>query len=258
MADARPLALITGASSGIGAALARRFAAGGHDLVLSARREDRLATLAAALAADGARTTVLPADLAAADGPSRLVAAMAERSLAPDVLVNNAGFGQRGDFAQAALARQLAMLQLNVAALTELAGLLLPGMLARRRGRILNVASTAAFQPGPRMAVYYASKAYVLNFSEALAYELRGSGVTVTALCPGPTVTEFAAAADMDDTLLFSLMPASAERVAKVGYRATMAGRPRAFVTLKDALGAGFARLAPHALLLPLVSRLQA
>jgi short-subunit dehydrogenase len=184
--EKRPVTLITGASSGIGAALAHEFAANGHELVLIARREQALAALADAIAAKGTtRPTVLPADLARADATQAIAEALDRRGLEPDVVVNNAGFGLVGDADTLDRAEQLAMIDLDVRALTDLS-LAFTDSLKRRKGGILNVASTAAFVPGPGMAVYYASKAYVLSFSEALHRELKPKGVRVTVLCPGP------------------------------------------------------------------------
>ena len=182
--------LITGTSSGIGRELARQFAGDGADLVLIARNEDRLRELAGELTAEsGVTVEVVPADLSLPGSPDQIVQTLAQRQIYVDVLVNNVGFGARGPVAEIGVGRQLEMIEVNVAALTRLTALLLPGMLERRRGGILNVASTAAFQPGPNSAVYYATKAYVLSFTEALAEEVRGSGVRVSCLALGPTDT---------------------------------------------------------------------
>jgi len=195
--EKRPVTLITGASSGIGAALAREFAANGHELVLIARREQALAALADAIAAKGAsRPTVLRADVARAEAARDIAGALEQRGLEPDVVVNNAGFGLVGTADTLDRAEQLAMIDVNVRALTDLS-LAFVDSLKRRKGGILNVASTAAFMPGPGMAVYYASKAYVLSFSEALHRELKPKGVRVTVLCPGPVPTEFQARAGL-------------------------------------------------------------
>ena len=175
---------MTGASRGIGAELARELARAGHDLVLASRSVAEMQTLAAELAAHGAAATVIEADFSRPGAAAGLVQQMAERGLAIDVLVANAGLGAIGRLERTDPQRIAEMLYVNVVALTELTRLLLPEMIARRRGRIMLVASAAAFQPGPRMAVYFASKAYVLSFGEAIAYELRGSGVVVTVLCP--------------------------------------------------------------------------
>lgn len=218
--------LITGASSGIGVELARLFAANGDHVVLAARREDRLKALAEELAAKhGVRTEAIAADLAKPDGAKKLAIEAGRRGLVVDVLVNNAGFGLRGRFATLPLDRQLEMIQVNVAAPTALAGLYLPGMLARGRGGVLNVASLAAFQAGPDMAVYYATKAFLLSFSEALFEESRRKGVTVTALCPGPVPTEFGDVADLGGTRLFKTGVVSAVDVAKAGFDGFQAGK---------------------------------
>lgn len=215
---------MTGASSGIGAALAREFAALGHALVLTARREDRLQALAAELAGRGP-VEVIPADLARAEAPARLLDAVAARGITLHTLVNNAGFGMRGRFATLPAEGLMEMVAVNVAAPTELARRILPGLIAQRRGGILNVASVGAYLPGPKMAAYYASKAYLLSLSEALYEEARPHGVTVTALCPGVTDTEFAARADLEGTKLFHGPGMSAASVARIGVAAYLDGR---------------------------------
>lgn len=251
----RPLVLLTGASAGIGAALAQVIAADGHDLVLVARRQDRLDALAAALPTT-AHTVAL--DLQAADAGDRLEAAVAGIGRPVDVLVNNAGFGASGLFADAERERLLGMVDLNVRALVDLTHRFLPGMIARGRGGVLNVASTAAFQPGPRFAVYYASKAFVLSFSEALTEETRGTGVTVTALCPGPTTSEFGAIAGMNRTLLFRYgRRMTAEAVAARGWSAFRSGKRVVITGASNRLTAATAKVMPHRLLLPIVSMLQ-
>ncbi len=223
---ARPLALVTGASAGIGAELARLLAVD-HDLVLTARRAEPLRALADEVKRlHGATCHVFPADLADPTAPRQLFDTIAAAGLTVDVLVNNAGFGDLGPFAKADLPKILRMIQVNVTALTELTGLFLPGLLARNRGSILNVGSIAGFQPGPLMAAYYATKAYVNSFSEALHAEVRGTGVTVTVLCPGPVATEFAHVAGMQATRVFSAGQALGARpVAEAGLRALKAGR---------------------------------
>lgn len=243
----RPLALVTGASAGIGTELARLLAAD-HDLVLTARRADPLRALAEELnRARGATCHVFPADLADPAAPQRLFEQIAAAGLAVDVLVNNAGFGDLGPFAKADPARLLSMIRVNVAALTELTALFLPAMLARGRGRILNVGSIAGFQPGPLMAVYYATKAYVNSFSEALHSELRGTGVTVTVLCPGPVATEFAAVAGMQQTRVFSAGQAMGARpVAEAGVRAMRAGRRLVLPGWRNKLLVFLERFAPR------------
>ncbi len=223
----RGTALVTGASSGIGLELATLLARDRHDLVFVARRRDRLEAIARGLTEEfGVTVTILPHDLAQSEAPAAVARELEERGLAVDILINNAGFGVYGPFARTPLERELEMIQVNVTALTHLTKLLLPGMLERRSGRILNVASTASFQPGPLMAVYYASKAYVLSFTEALANELDGSGVTVTALCPGPTITEFQQEAGVAQTRLFrSMLVMNAPEVARAGYEGMLRGK---------------------------------
>ena len=240
-------ALITGASAGIGLELARVFARNGFDLLLVARRGDALEAVAGRLEGEhGISASTFVADLALPDAPQRLFDHCAQERFPVDVLVNNAGLGLGGEFGEADVARQLNMINVNVSALTHLTGLFLPQMMLRRSGRILNVASTAAFQPGPLMAVYYATKAYVLSFSEALAEELRDTGVTVTALCPGPTRTEFAAVAEIEMSRLFAAGSASAADVAEYGYHATMKGKRVAIPGMVNKLVAQANRIAPR------------
>ncbi|HEX2137764.1 MAG TPA: SDR family oxidoreductase [Microvirga sp.] len=218
-------AVITGASSGIGAELARVFARRGYSLWLVARREEKLQALAGEFAKAGrARVETMTLDLEDPAAPAALADALAARGIAVHTLVNNAGFGLRGKFATLPLERQIAMIELNVTSLTKLSRLMLPGMIERRRGGILNVASIAAFQAGPNMAVYYATKAFVLSLSEALHEEVRRHNVTVTALCPGPTGTEFAGKADLDESLMFRRGGMSAAEVARLGVDGYEAG----------------------------------
>jgi short-subunit dehydrogenase len=223
----RPVALVTGASAGIGTELARQLAVD-HDLILTARRAEQLHAIAEELKRTGATCHVFPADLADPGAPRQLFDAIHTAGLTVDVLVNNAGFGDLGPFAQADLAKMLRMIQLNITALTELTGLFLPSMIARKRGQILNVGSVAGFQAGPFMAVYYATKAYVNSLSEALHSELLGTGVTVTVLCPGPVATEFGAVAGFQTGPkgMFSAGQAlGAKPVAAAGLRAMRSGR---------------------------------
>jgi len=224
--DLTKTALITGASSGIGRALAERFAAGGYHLVLTARRIAELEALAADLRQRHAiSATVIAADLETQAGATGLHAQISKRGLVISALVNNAGFGAFGFFADTALAGDLAMMQVNMISVVVLTKLFLPDLVAVR-GKILNVASTAAFQPGPYMAVYYATKAFVLSFSEALAAELEGTGVTVTALCPGPTASGFQDKANMNASgLVKGKNLPSAASVAEFGYRALQRGQ---------------------------------
>ncbi len=255
---ARPTALITGASSGIGAALARIFARNGYSLVVVARGEAALQTLAGELRqAHGIAVTVLPKDLAQASAPAELAAEIAARGLQIDVLVNNAGFATYGAFAELDLQAELDMMQVNMVTLTHLTKLLLPGMIARRSGKILNVASTAAFQPGPLMAVYYATKAYVLSFSEALAEELRDSGVGVTALCPGPTRTGFQDRARMQESRLVQGEIMDVDTVAQAGFAALTAGRRMVVPGLQNRLLALAPRFVPRNLAARLVRQAQ-
>jgi hypothetical protein len=218
-------ALITGASSGLGVEYAKLFAADQHDVVLVARSEDKLRALAAELEQQGVRAHVYPADLTLADAPRALFDALARDGVTVDVLVNNAGLGYVGTFHTSELSAELEMLHVNMTSLTALTHLFLPGMVARGYGRVLNIASTAAFQSGPGMSVYFATKAYVVSFSEGIAHELRGTGVTVTAHCPGATHTGFAAVAGAGDTLLFKGAVATADATARHGYLALRRGR---------------------------------
>ncbi len=255
----RSTALVTGASSGIGRELAKILAGEGHDLVLVARRRDRLEELARELSVrHGISARAIAKDLADPASCEEIVADLESDKISVDVLVNNAGSGVYGPFWRTDLARQLAILQINAAALTELTGRILPGMVSRRRGRIVNVASTAAFQPGPLMAVYYASKAYVLSFSEALAAELEGSGVSVTAFCPGPVITEFQEKAGLSESRLFaSPLVMDAERVARIGWAAAKKGRRVVIPGLGNRLLARVARLAPRRMVTAVAARLQ-
>ncbi|HEX8822126.1 MAG TPA: SDR family oxidoreductase [Archangium sp.] len=249
--QARKYALVTGASSGIGRELAALLAREGYALVLVARRTEPMQALAAQLEqAHGTTSVVVGADLGSPEGVRSVVREVTERQLEIDVLVNNAGFGLAGPFTELPNEPQLGMIDLNIRALTALTRELVPAMVARRRGYVLNVASSAAFQPGPLMAVYYASKAYVLSFSAALHEELRGSGVKVTALCPGFTETEFAArAAEHQKPRLFSgpLGKLDARQVAEAGYRALKQGRAVVVPGFTNRLGAWFAPVTPLA-----------
>lgn len=217
MADeGRRWVLVTGASSGIGWALAREFAKRGDALVLSARRTERLDALAGALRAGGTPVEIVPADLADPQGPARLIAEIEARGIVLDTLVNNAGYGLRGRFDRLPEGDMLGIVEVNVSSLTKLCRLVLPGLIARRRGGIVNIASVASFLPGPYMAVYFASKAYVLSLSEALHEEARPHGVVVTAVCPGATDTEFSDRADLDMKKRFGTAGMSAEAVARL------------------------------------------
>jgi uncharacterized protein len=251
-------ALITGASGGIGLELARIFASNRHEVVLVARSEDKLRQLARECEQQGSRAHVVAVDLAVPGGPKAVVDAIAALGVQVDVLVNNAGFGVYGRFADTPLERELESIQVNVVALTELTKRLLPAMLARKSGRILNVASTAGFLPGPLMAVYYATKAYVVSFSEAIANELDGSGVTVTVLCPGPTATGFQAAANLESSRIVSVLrKATSRSVAEAGYRALMAGTVVAVPGVSNKISALAPRLFPRAIIRRVVRAIQ-
>jgi len=251
----RKTALITGASSGIGRDLARLLSRDGYDVVLVARSEAKLRELAASL---GTGATVIGADLSDPAAPRRVADELARKGVAVEVLVNCAGLGVAGPFVENDLAGELAVIQVNIVALTELTKRLLPAMVARRSGRILNVASTAAFQPGPGMAVYYATKAYVLSFSEAIADELRHTGVTVTTLCPGPTDSGFAAVAGVGASRLFTLSaPARSEDVARAGIEAMKRGRRVVIHGAKNNVLALLVRLTPRRLVTVIARTLQ-
>jgi hypothetical protein len=251
--------LVTGASSGIGAELARVFAARGHHVVLTARRRDRLEALAREIeTAHRGRAEIVTADLQDPKGPDALMGEVASRGIALTNLVNNAGFGLRGPFAEQPLDEAMGMLAVNVTALTRLTHLALPGLLARGDGGILNVASTAAFQAGPNMAVYYATKAYVLSFSEALHEELKERGVRVTALCPGPTHSEFAKRADMEESRLFRRAAMSARDVAEAGVDGFQAGHASVIPGSSNVVGATLAKLLPRVVTRRAAGRLQA
>jgi uncharacterized protein len=245
----RPVALVTGASSGIGADLARVLARDGHDLVLTARRQEPMQALAAELEAYGAVSTVIAADLSQPGAAAELANAIEARGLTVDVLVNNAGLGAIGPFDRMDPLRIGEMLQVNIVALTELTRLILPGMGARGRGRVMLVASTAGFQPGPGMAVYFATKAYVLSFGEAIAEELRGTGISVTTLCPGPTATNFAQIAGSDELPFFNSAMRhvmNAAEVARLGYEGLKGGRRVVITGLLNRVVALGGRFAPH------------
>jgi short-subunit dehydrogenase len=249
-ADQRKTALVTGGSGGIGLEIAKVLAAKGFNLALVARNRDALEAAAGQIEGKNTVTVhVFAADLRRRESPEAIFDFLRNENVAIDILVNNAGFGLGGEFAETELTRELEMIQVNIAALTHLTKLFLPGMIKRRSGRILNVASTAAFQPGPLMAVYYATKAYVLSFSEALAEELRNAGVTVTALCPGPTRTDFAEEAQVGNSRLFTAFGmADAADVAEFGVAAMLHGRRVAIPGIRNKIVAQANRFAPRAL----------
>jgi short-subunit dehydrogenase len=253
MSTFRPIALITGASSGIGAELARVFAAHGHEAVMVARNEVQLAALADRIGSAGhPRPHVLAVDLGRLDAGARIGHELAARGLEPAFVVNNAGFGLLGSAAELDRDEQLAMVDLNVRSLTELS-LRWIESLQRHRGGLLNVASVAGFFPGPAMAVYYASKAYVLSFTEALSRELEPKGVRVTALCPGPVATAFQARAGLAAAKPPPLLNQSAEKVARDGYAGLMAGRRLVVPGIGNKLVAAVPRLMPRGTMLKLI-----
>jgi hypothetical protein len=257
--NSRPTALVTGASSGIGLELSRVLAREGHDLVLVARREPELKAVAEELKSRyGAQSTVICADLSQPDAAERVFEDVTTGDRQVDILVNNAGFGGQGRFAETDGTAEQRMLAVNVVALTALTKLFLPSMVARRSGRVLNVASTAAFQPGPFMAVYYASKAYVLSFTEALAEELTGTGVTATALCPGVVPTGFQSAADLSENtpLLHSPGAKPPDVVAEAAYRGMMQGKRIVIPGALNKLGVQSVRVSPRRVMVKVVRRL--
>jgi short-subunit dehydrogenase len=248
----RPVTLVTGASAGLGAEFARQCRRRGDELVLVARRRERLEALAAEIG--GAH--VIAADLAIPGAPAFLIKEVAALGLTVSTLINNAGFGLAGTFAALPLDRQSGMIDLNVRALTELAHLVLPAMIERREGSILNVASTAAFQPGPGIAVYFATKAYVLSFTEALHQELKGSGVRVSALCPGPTATEFGDVAGVTSRR-FERFAADAPSVVAAGLRGLARNKAVIVPGVSNKLTAQSARLIPRAAMRRIVAGLK-
>jgi len=252
-------ALVTGASAGIGVDLAECFASDGYNVIVTARTESALHQVAGRLAQTYAVTaTPIAADLGAIGSGQALANDIRARGLAVDVLVNNAGYGKAGAFAGSDAAEQLGMLDLNVRALVELTHIYWPGMLASRRGGILNVASTAAFQPGPLMAVYYASKAFVLSFSEALWEEARDTGVKVSCLCPGPTTSKFRERAGTGKTRLSRTgTPMPSMTVARMGYQAWQ-NNTRVIVTgSRNRIMARLVPFLPHSTTLRIVRNLQ-
>lgn len=251
-------ALITGASGGIGADMARLFAREGYNLVLVARSENKMQALASELTGKyKTKITILPYDLVDQAAPEQVFKELAERKLPVQMLVNNAGFGEYGFFEEIKLQRELDMMQLNMGAVVALSKLFLQQLPKGEQGKILNVASTAAFQPGPLMAVYYATKAFVLSFSGALANELEDRNVTVTALCPGPTKTGFEQDANLSGSDLFASNVASSEEVAEAGFKAMMAGDTVVIPGARNKTLAFAVRLAPRNFVTRLVRFMQ-
>jgi hypothetical protein len=250
-----PVTLITGASAGIGAELAAVFAGHGHALVLTARRGAQLAAVADLIeGTDQPRPRVIATDLGQPEAAAEIESELRAAGLEVQYLVNNAGFGLVGNALDSGRAEQLAMVNLNVRALTELS-LRFTGSMARHKGGILNVASVASFMPGPGMAVYHATKAYVLSFSEALHQELKSQGVRVTALCPGPVETEFQARAGMPEGYFPKFMARSARRVANDGYDGLMRGQRIVIPGFDNQMAALLARFAPRRALLSFMGR---
>lgn len=251
-------ALITGASAGLGEQFAHRFARDGYDVILVARNEARLNALSERLRIHKVRSFVMPFDLADPSTPQKLFTAVQAMGIEVDVLVNNAGFGTTGPFLDLDVAREKEMVQVNCTALLELCHRFIAPMQARGRGRVLNIASTAGFQAGPFMATYYATKAFVVSFSEGLAHELKGSGVTVTASCPGATETEFAKVAGNDKSLLFQQPggAAKAKDVVDDAYEAMMQGEVVAVHGLMNFVAWQSLRVAPRALVRALTASL--
>jgi short-subunit dehydrogenase len=254
-------ALITGASSGIGYELAQQFARDKTNLVLVARDEARLNQIAHEIqSAHHVSVTVIRADLARAGAAAEIYAGTLRAGIAVDYLINNAGFGLGGSFLDTDLQGELDMLQVNIVSLVHLAKLYLRDMRERRSGGVLNVASTAAFQPGPFMAVYYASKAFVLSFTEALAEELRGTGLTATALCPGPTATDFQRRAKIENVRLMKSKPLgmmSAAEVAETGYRGFLSGKAVVIPGLMNKMAVQSLRISPRAIVRKIARKLQ-
>ncbi len=243
------VALITGASAGLGSEFAKLFADDGHTLILVARRLERLNEISSALRMINAKTRVevIEQDLSVPGAGTELFAKVSALGLPPvDYLVNNAGFGNSGRFSTVPLDEELELIDLNVRCLVELTHLYLPSMIARGSGRILQVGSVAGFQPGPYMANYFASKAFVNSFSEALAEELLGTGVTCTVLAPGATRTEFAAAAGLEKSRLFAVGAADSLSVVRAGYAGMMAGRVLVIAGLKNKILVQLQRLTPR------------
>jgi uncharacterized protein len=257
--NTNPIVLITGASSGIGLELAKIFAREKHDLALVARNHDTLKQIAENLQQTyGVQAICYAKDLSVSSTPEEIFEVLQSEGGNIDVLINNAGFGWRGEFAKMDVADALEMIQVNMTSLTHLTRLFLPGMIERKHGKILNVASTAAFQSGPLMATYYASKAYVLNFSLALHEELQGTGVTVTAFCPGPTATGFGKRAGfINDKILGDHFSMEASIVALDGYKGLMKGKPLVISGRKNWLGTQLVRFVPRTFPGKIVKRIQ-
>ncbi len=254
-----PAAVVTGASTGLGREFARLCARDGYDVVLIARSRPLLEELSAEIQqSTGRAVQVIVKDLSRPEAPREVFDELTAVGLQVELLINNAGFGLVGPFWILKEQEQLDMIQLNIGALTHLTRLFLPGFVDRRRGRIMNVASTAAFQPGPLMSVYFATKAYVLSFSEAVHNEVRKHGVTVTAFCPGPTSTEFDKRAGTTHTRLFkSKNVMDAATVAKIGFAGMQRGKPLVIAGRLNTTMAFLTRFAPRQFMASMVRRFQ-
>jgi len=249
----RPVTLITGASAGLGAEFARQCAKRGEELALVARRRDRMEALAAEI---GGTVHIFEADLAREGAAASLIAGLEAEGLTVGTLVNNAGFGLAGKFAQRPLGRQSEMIDLNCRTLVELCHLVLPAMRERGRGAICNVASTAAFQPGPNMAVYYATKAFVLSFTEALHHEMKGTGIRVSALCPGPTESEFGQVADSHSPTL-ERMKGPADIVVRAGLSGLDRNKAVVIPGFRNKIGAQASRFLTRAAMRRIIGRIK-
>ncbi|MBP7496650.1 MAG: SDR family oxidoreductase [Bacteroidales bacterium] len=246
--------LITGASGGIGYELALLFARDNHNLILIARSKDKLENLKTSILKETKIDIIILAeDLSIPGVPEKIFKEIQAKTIVVDMLINNAGFGDYGYFKDCDINKQEKMINLNILALTKLTKLFLPALLERKTGKILNIASTAAFQPGPLMSVYFASKAYVLSFSSALAFELRDSGITVTTLCPGPTQTGFSSAAAVTSSKMFNPSIPSAKEVALFGYKKMMKGKTLAIHGFKNRFQVFLLRFTPRNLIAAMV-----
>ena len=254
---AKETVLITGASSGIGMGLAKLFAADGSDLVLVARREDRLNELAEELKSEhGIEVHVLPKDLSKKTSPKEIFNHLKKEKIEIDVLVNNAGFGSRGMVSELDTDLQVDMVQVNAAALTHLTSLFLPGIIERGQGGILNVGSLAGFQPGPNLAVYFATKAYVLSFTEALAEEISNPNIKVSCFAPGPVKTEFGEKSDLEDSLLFKISLMDLEPAVKAGYEGFRKGKTIVIPGLKQQIVPFLNRFTPRLIVRKIAKKL--
>jgi short-subunit dehydrogenase len=254
---AKETVLITGASSGIGMGLAKLFAADGSDLVLVARREDRLNELAEELKSEhGIEVLVLPKDLSKKTSPKEIFNHLKKEKIEIDVLVNNAGFGSRGTVSELDTDLQVDMVQVNAAALTHLTSLFLPGIIERGQGGILNVGSLAGFQPGPNLAVYFATKAYVLSFTEALAEEISNPNIKVSCFAPGPVKTEFGEKSDLEDSLLFKMSLMDLEPAVKAGYEGFRKGKTIVIPGLKQQIVPFLNRFTPRLIVRKIAKKL--